>query len=194
MVPASSGSTDVIDDGRAERPRRRWPFVVLAAVVALALTAGWLDQARKHAEVHDLVSKTVQAQQTIEGARKVVLSTRQYTMPLLVSSSSVTVRLGLQRLIDQSAARELTQLRDARDSIADASILPWHHDVRDAKRANLAYLDQSIADFEQVAHGADLALLTSPAATTAATMARHALRSTEPSWQDIRRLTDIFKP
>lgn len=193
-MPGFRNSTDVISDGSTERRRRRWPVVVLAIVVVVALAASWGDHLRQRAEFHSLLSKTADVQATASAARLAVLSTRQYTMPLLVSSSSATVRSGLAKLVDDSAARGAADLRAARRTVAATTILPWHHGLRDAKRADLAYLDQRIADFDHVAHGADLALLASPAAGAAATAASAALQSVAPTSKDTDRVASVFKP
>lgn len=184
---------DVVDDGHRARRRRRWPVAVLIVVVVLALTANWVDDSRQRAEFHSLLAKTADAQTTASAARARVLSTRQYTMPLLVSSSSATVRLGLQRLIEDSAAHGAADLRSGRQKLAGTSILPWHHALRDAKRADLAYLDQRIADFDRVAHGADLRLLASPAARGAASDAAAELRSAAPTSSDAARVSAILQ-
>jgi len=95
-----------------------------------------------------------------------VLSTRQYTLPLLVSSSSATVRAGLAKLIDDEAARQARKLQQARDAVRDTTILPWHHDVWDRKKAAVAAIDVQIAALDAASHGADLAVLNALLATT----------------------------
>jgi len=64
--------------------------------------------------------------------------------------------------------------------------------MRHAQQADLAYLDQRIADFEQAAKGADLAVLASAQATTAALAASAALQSAAPSGSDAARVATTF--
>jgi monomeric isocitrate dehydrogenase len=87
-------------------------------------------------------------------------------MPLLVSSSSATVRAGLEQLIDDEAARELVQLQHARDALSNTSILPWHDTLRATKHAALSLLDTQISALDAASHGADLKVLNALLTTT----------------------------
>ena len=189
-MQTSRSDVDVLDDGK--RGRRPWLIITVTVLIALALLGKWGDAAQEHREFNALLAKTADAQATATAARAAVLSTRQYTMPLLVSSSSTTVRTGLEQLIEQSAAKGKTRLEQARKELAQVTVLPWHHAMRHAQQADLAYLDQRIADFEQAAKGADLAVLASAQATTAALAASAALQSAAPSGSDAARVATTF--
>lgn len=151
---------------QAGRRWRRWPL--LAAIVALAvvLAGRWTDHEFEQHESQLLASRTANASATAEAARATVLSTRQYTMPLLVSSSSATVRAGLAKLIDDEAAHQAMLLEQARDEVRDTTILPWHHALWDKKKAEISAIDVQISALNAASHGADLrvlnALLTTP--------------------------------
>ncbi|MGH8890060.1 MAG: hypothetical protein ACRDV3_09955 [Acidothermaceae bacterium] len=179
---------------RTAPQRRRWPFGVALTAVLLALVAHWTNgQLRQH-EFNTLLGAAADAQSTGDAAAAEVLSTRAYTMPLLVSSSSATVRAGLEQLIEQSAATGVATLQKERDQIAKVNLVPWHTGLRDARRADLAYVDQRIADFEQVVDGADLGLLNSTAATAAVSKAAAVLRAAAPSAFDAASVTTVMKP
>jgi hypothetical protein len=155
---------DVIED--TGRRRRRWPLLAAVIVIAAVLAARFADGQVKSHESHLLAARAADAQATAEAARAAVLSTRQYTMPLLVSSSSATVRSGLEQLIDDEAAHETTQLEQARDTLDTTSILPWHHALLDLKQADLSLLDTQIAALEAASQGADLKVLNALMMTT----------------------------
>jgi hypothetical protein len=174
--------------GEPSRARRRWPLGVLVVLLALALIGKWADGQQRHHEFTALLAKTADAQATAIDAQRKVLSTRVYTMPLLVSSSSATVRSGLAQLIDDAAAKGRTELQKSRNAIASLAVLPWHHAMRAARRADLAYVDQRIADLDEVAHGGDLKALNSTQAAAAAIVAAAALESAATSAAESARV------
>jgi hypothetical protein len=148
---------DVIEN--TGRRRRRWPLLAVVIVIAAALAARFADDQVKHHESQLLAVREADAQATAEAARARVLSTRQYTMPLLVSSSSAAVRAGLEQLIDDDAALGRLQLQKARETLSSTRILPWHGTVRETKRADLSLLDTQISALDAASHGADLKVL-----------------------------------
>jgi hypothetical protein len=148
---------DVIEN--TGRRQRRWPLLAVVIVVATALLARFADAQVKHHEAHLVALRAADAQATAKAARAVVLSTRQYTLPLLVTSSSATVRAGLAKLIDDEAARQAKKLQQARDAVRNTAILPWHHDLWDRKKATVSAIDAQIAALDAASHGADLAVL-----------------------------------
>ncbi len=148
---------DVIEN--TGRRRRRWPLLFVVIVIAVALAGRFADEQVKHHESHLLAVRAADAQATAEVARAAVLSIRQYTMPLLVSSSSAQVRAGLAQLIDDEARRELVRLQQARDALSNTRVLPWHDTVRAAKQADLTVLDTQLSALDAASHGADLKVL-----------------------------------
>jgi hypothetical protein len=155
---------DVIEN--TGRRRRRWPLLFVVIVIAVALAGRFADEHVKHHESHLLAARAADAQATAEVARAAVLSIRQYTMPLLVSSSSATVRAGLEQLVDDEAAHERAQLEAARDTLKSTRILPWHNGLRDMKQAALSLLDTQISALDAASHGADLKVLNALLTTT----------------------------
>jgi hypothetical protein len=133
-------------------------LVVVIAVVAL-LAGRWTDYQFEHHESRLLSSRVSDAQATASAARAAVLSTRQYTLPLLVTSSSATVRAGLAKLIDDEAAKQAAKLRQARDAVRNTTILPWHHALWDKKKSDVAAIDVQIAALDAASRGVDLGVL-----------------------------------
>ena len=152
-----SGHLDVLSTGSSERRSRVPQIVALIAgvvvVVVFAAAAG--DRALRHREFRSLSSAADDAQTTATHADAQMLSTRQYTMPLL-GSAPASVRAGLEQLIAQSAGQGVTAVRATRAKVASTSVLPWHPALRKAKKAELAYLDSWTAYLETVARNGDV--------------------------------------
>jgi hypothetical protein len=144
---------------QAGRRWRRWPLLAAIITLAVVLAGRWTDYEFEQHESRLLASRTANASATAEAARATVLSTRQYTMPLLVSSSSATVRAGLAKLIDDEAAHQATLLEQARDEVRDTTILPWHHALWDRKKAEVSAINVQISALDAASHGADLQVL-----------------------------------
>lgn len=87
-------------------------------------------------------------------------------MPLLVSSSSATVRAGLAQLIDNEAADQEARLRHARDALENTTILPWHHAIWDRKKAEVTEINVQLGALAAASHGADLKVLNALLTTT----------------------------
>ena len=151
------GHLDVLSTGPAEGRSRVPQFVALvvglAVVVVFAAATG--DRALRHREFRSLSSASTDAQATATHADAQMLSTRQYTMPLL-GSAPANVRAGLEQLIAQSAGQGVTAVRSTRAKVASTSVLPWHPALRKAKKAELAYLDSWTAYLESVASNGDV--------------------------------------
>ena len=144
---------------QAGRRWRRWPLLAAIITLAVVLAGRWTDYEFEQHESRLLASRTANASATAEAARATVLSTRQYTMPLLVSSSSATVRAGLAKLIDDEAAHQATLLEQARDEVRDTTILPWHHALWDRKKAEVSAINVQTSALDAASHGADLQVL-----------------------------------
>jgi hypothetical protein len=181
-------SSDIVSGGgddrgvaRWARRRRRWPTVVVVVALVVVVGGGWLDRVERQHEFAALLANAANGQATAVYAAAQTDSTRQYAMPLLVTSSSLTVRVGLEQLVDQSAAKGAADVRTTRHAVANLTVLPWHTSLRRARAANLAYLDTWTAYLDSVSHGGDLgALPTQRLATQLETVAA-ALRSAAPN-------------
>jgi hypothetical protein len=156
----STDHIDVLSTGPPENRNRVPQFVALAVVVVVAVVfaAAAGDRALRHREFVSLSSAANDAQATATHADAQMLSTRQYTMPLL-GSAPANVRAGLEQLIAQSASQGVTAVRATRAKVASTPVLPWHPALRKAKKAELAYLDSWTNYLEGVAHNGDLATM-----------------------------------
>jgi hypothetical protein len=154
------GDIDVLTTGPPENRSRLPQLVALIiggiVVVVFAAMAG--DRTLRHREFTQLAAATTDAQTTAAHADAQVLSTRQYTMPLLTSAPA-NVRAGLEQLIAQSAGRGAKDVRATRAKVASTTVLPWHPALRKAKKAELAYLDSWTAYLDSVARNGDVATL-----------------------------------
>ena len=167
---------DVLTAGTSDRNRRTWRWVglVLGVVLVAAVVGQRADQAARHREFAALVTSSADAQATAEHADAQVRSTRAYTLPQL-ESAPAAVRIGLAKLIADSAGRGATDLRASRAAVASTSVLPWHRSIRTAKRAELAYLDTWITYFDNVAAAGDIRVRPTQALDAGQITARAAL-------------------
>jgi hypothetical protein len=170
---------DVLSTGPTE-DRSRVPqgiALIVGVVVVVAFAAAAGDRALRHREFISLSSAANDAQTTATHADAQMLSTRQYTMPLL-GSAPANVRAGLEQLIAQSAGQGATAVRATRAKLASTSVLPWHPALRKAKKAELAYLDSWTAYLESVARSGDVGTMPTRQLdvdlTTATTALQHA--------------------
>ena len=153
----AAAANDVLTTGPSDRNRRvwRWSTIVVAAVLLAAFGFHRVDQSARHSEISALAMTSADAQATAAHADAQVRSTRAYTLPQL-QSAPAAVRVGLAKLIADSAGRGVADLRASRSAVASTSVLPWHGSIRAAKRAELAYLDTWISYLDKVAAGGDI--------------------------------------
>lgn len=178
-VDESTGHIDVLSTGPRENRSRVPRLIALAVgvlvVVGYAAAAG--DRALRHREYISLSTAANDAQTTATHADAQMLSTRQYTMPLL-GSAPANVRAGLQQLIAQSAGQGVAAVMATRARVASTSVLPWHPALLKAKKAELAYLDSWTAYLDSVAHNGDVGTIPKEQLdadlTTATTALQHA--------------------
>lgn len=152
-----AGHIDVLSTGPRENRSRVPQFIALAigVIVVAVFAAAAGDRALRHREFVRLSSAATDAQTTATHADAQILSTRQYTMPLLTSAPA-NVRAGLEQLIAQSAGRGVTAVIATRAKVASTSVLPWHPALRKAKKAELAYLDSWTAYLQSIARNGDV--------------------------------------
>lgn len=147
-------SADVISAGSSDHQPRsfRWVGIVVGVLVVLGLSGTAADRALRHHEFTTLVSRDADSEATAAHAEGVVMSTHAYTMPLLTYSTP-EVRSGLAKVIAESAAQGVGELRNERAAVAATTVLPWHSSMRAAKRAELNYLDSWTAYLQGIASG-----------------------------------------
>jgi hypothetical protein len=175
-MDAAGAPDDVLRTGPTDRNRRVWRLVaiVLGVLLLVALVGQRADHAARHREFAGLVKASVDAQATAEHADAQVRSTRAYTLPQL-ESAPAAVRSGLAKLIADTAAQGVTELRSSRSAISSTSVLPWHGSIRTAKRAELAYVDTWLNYLQDVAASGDIAARPSQALDADESTARAAL-------------------
>jgi hypothetical protein len=153
--PWSRDGADVLGAGD-DRPRRRpvrFLSGAIVVVVVLVVAGSWADRLERGHEFEALSDTIAASQQNVSFAVNQVVSTRDYTMPLLVTSSSASVRAGLAKLIDQAAAKRVIDLQATRRQVDGVAIAPWHHADRQARADYVAYLDARIAAMQSMAAG-----------------------------------------
>jgi hypothetical protein len=152
----STAGPDVLgaDAGRVSGGGRfRLAGAALAIFLVLAIGGSWADRLERGHEFDALTTTIDSSQQSVSFAVQQVVSTRNYTMPLLVTSSSATVREGLEKLIDQAAQRRVVDLEAQRRRVDGVFIVPWHTAERRARADYVAYLDARIAAMQSMADG-----------------------------------------
>jgi hypothetical protein len=156
-MDVGGAADDVLITGASDRNRRAWRWVaVVGGVVFVAVFVGQrADRAARHSEFAGLVRASADAQASAEHADAQMRSTRAYTLPEL-DSAPAAVRVGLAKLIADSAGEGVADLRASRSAVASTSVLPWHRSIRAAKRAELDYLDTWIGYLGNVAAGGDI--------------------------------------
>ena len=165
-------------------------------MVALVGVIGgrWIDRAQRQHEFTALLNSALDAQATSANADGQLASTRQYAMPLLISSSSLTVRTGLEKLVDASAAKAAAQVRATRQSLANLTVLPWHTSLRKSKADNLAYLDTWTAYLDSVSRGGDFGALPTEDIAARLADAAAALRAAAPTQTDALKTDRLLNP
>lgn len=145
---------DIISTGSSDRQPRsyRWVGIVVGVLVVVGVGSTAADRALRHHEFTTLVSRDADSEATAAHAEGVVMSTHSYTMPLLTYSTP-DVRSGLAKVIAQSAAQGVIEVRNERAAVAATTVLPWHSSIRAAKRAELNYLDSWTAYLQGLASG-----------------------------------------
>jgi hypothetical protein len=133
--------------------RARLVGTATVIVVVLAASGSWADRLARNHEFDALTTTIDSSQQSVSFDVQQLVSTRSYTMPLLVTSSSATVRAGLAKLIDQAAKDRLVDLQAQRRRVDGVFIVSWHHAERKARAAYVAYLDARIAIMASMAAG-----------------------------------------
>jgi hypothetical protein len=134
---------DPVERAAPRRPWRRIGVVVLLAVVVVALFSA--DQRSRQAEFGRLFDQVQGSQGSIVYADRQVAGVVQYTSPQLTSASApATVRAGLSKIVQETAAAQVGELQLYRERIAALTPVRWHPEQRRARDAYLTYLDDRI--------------------------------------------------
>jgi hypothetical protein len=163
-MPFDHASDEIVSGGREprdrpdrvdvrSRPRQHRRRLLLIAALLIVVALGLVDRVQRAREFRSLLTGAADARLTAQHAEARVRSTREYTMPVITSSSSSSVRMGLDKLIDDTAAQGAAEVRATRAAIAAKRVLPWHTSLRKAQAADLAYLDAWASYLDDVAAG-----------------------------------------
>ena len=125
-------------------------------VLVLGVLGYAADSFLEQREADRLVARVGEVQSQIGYSQHRILSTVDYTRPLLFGASvTPTVQRGLEKLIEDTAAGQVPPLQRQRDRVANTTVLPWHRARQRARTALLAYLDVRIAYLRAVATEVD---------------------------------------
>jgi hypothetical protein len=129
--------------------RRRWPQLVLVAVVALVAVAGLLDSRQRDREIDDLLAAVEASESTMRYAEQSVAATLTYASPaLLLLKTPEPVRADLVELVRDAAQEGVTAVGTARTEVTAVDVWAWHGELEQARTAYLAYLDHRTSRLE----------------------------------------------
>jgi hypothetical protein len=149
-------TTEYLSVGQDDPPR--WPRLLVAGLVALALVAvgvsWWSGHVRQQA--NDLLGVAVSdADHRARAGEAVVLSTLQYASPMIWSTMvGGDVRAELRAVVERSAAQVVLTLKRTRESADATFVLPWDRTQLKAKDAVLELVDAQLSRFETIASDA----------------------------------------
>ena len=138
LVPTGG---ETLEGGRDRAPRRRTRWVaglVVVLVVGLVLA----DRAVREREVDTLLADVEDVSVTVSLAERRVAAMQLYLRP--VASSGATgpgLAADLDELVREAAATGVDELHARGRQVGSRTVLPWHHDVRDAQEALSRYAD-----------------------------------------------------
>ena len=136
-------------------------MVSLAVVVAAGLVATNAYAERR--ELDGLLARVADAQEAIAYSNRRIEATVDYTRPLLFGANApARVRAGLQQLVADSAAGEVSSIEQQRDRAAEVRVLRWHGALRRARAALVAYLDGRVAYLRDIAGGSRALYVVNP--------------------------------
>lgn len=132
---------EVLGQGSADGPARRWPWVV-AAVLAALLGAGWYaDGAARDRTADALVAAALSGEQVADAADLEVGAAIAYSQPLLLSAAApADVSRDLDALVRSAADRAAPRAATAATTVEEVRVLPWHGSLADARDALAGYL------------------------------------------------------
>jgi hypothetical protein len=126
----------VVDEvSGAGEPSRRTRALVVAVLLLLALGLG-LDRWQADRERAALLATVEESERTVEASVTSLLSLADYAGPLLTDADAPAAsRRSALATLSRDAARWEPRVRARQRLVDDALVLPWHGDVRAARRA-----------------------------------------------------------
>jgi len=137
-----------------DEPSRRFRFVLPAVIVLVAVVAlvAWWSESVRHRADETLATAATEVQQDARAGQAKVLSTLSYASPMIWSSEvSESVRSGLRKVVQGSAAQVVVGLRAVREDVASTRVLPWQSDQVHDRAAVLALVDAYLGRFQEIA-------------------------------------------
>lgn len=174
--------------GTPERESRRWPRLVAAALVLVAvLTVAflrWSEQQRAAGNA-ELAAVFERASSTAFAGENRVQASVAYVSPLVWSPDiDETLRSGLWDIVEGSAADVAADLLVVRERAVGTTVLPWHEEQAAARDALVALVDAQRERFLGISRNArniDLILADGPIPTGPASQALRASGAEVPA-------------
>jgi hypothetical protein len=179
----------------AERGRlsRRWPVLVVLAMVSAIVLYG-IDQHDRDRELDALLGQVEQGQSAIRYSDARVHAMVQHTFPQLLSIRAPSrVSANLWAVVQQTAADRLQPMRLRRDAIAELPVAAWHTDLRRARAAYLAYLDERIVVLRAVSSNLRALYQSRPLTQQLLAEARKALLTAASQARSTARIRDLLR-
>jgi len=144
VVDLDAPAGETLSQGR-ERPGHRWTSPALLAVAGLVVAAVLVDRSVREREVEALVDDVERVSATVGRADQRIAALQLYLRPVAASGASTSaLAADLDGLVAEAAAQGAQEVQDRQDRLDDPVVLPWHHDVRDARTTVAAYVDTQV--------------------------------------------------
>lgn len=125
-----------------QRRARRWPGILVAGLITVALLATGWDMRQQRQEADRLLAAAETSQSAMVHAENSVVATVTYASPALVlTKTPPAVRQDLVELVEGVAAEEAASVGAARGTMEALAFWSWHDDLERARTAYLRYLD-----------------------------------------------------
>lgn len=143
-------AVEVVDFG-ADRPRRRWAYLLVPLLLTAAVLAYVLDDQARQREYDTLLDRVAAGEAAVQRAEFQVVSIKQYVSPTLYSTKAPeVVRRDLARLVRGTADAGALKVAEQRERVVALEVLPWHSTQADAQDALVAYLEEREGRLEAV--------------------------------------------